>query len=74
MKKKSIFFELPYWEFNLIHHNLDVMHIEKNVYDNIRWTLLGDTKNSKDKLKVRRDLEEMNIRKPLHPKLEGGKN
>lgn len=71
-KKKSIFFELPYWEFNLIHHNLDVMHIEKNVYDNILWTLLGNTKNSKDNLKACRDLEEMNIRKPLHPKLEGG--
>jgi len=22
-KKKSIFFELPYWEFNLLRHNLD---------------------------------------------------
>ncbi|KAI0492078.1 hypothetical protein KFK09_026343 [Dendrobium nobile] len=29
-KKKSIFFELPYWEYNLLPHNLDVMHIEKN--------------------------------------------
>ncbi|KAL0386229.1 UNVERIFIED_CONTAM: hypothetical protein Sradi_3017200 [Sesamum radiatum] len=29
-KKKSIFFELPYWSDNLIRHNLDVMHIEKN--------------------------------------------
>ena len=40
-KKKSIFFELPYWEHNLVRHNLDVMHIEKNVCDNIIWTLLG---------------------------------
>src|SRR3954464_7885586 len=30
-RKKSIFFELPYWKDNLICHNLDVMHIEKNV-------------------------------------------
>ncbi|KAL0395144.1 UNVERIFIED_CONTAM: hypothetical protein Slati_4480600 [Sesamum latifolium] len=29
-KKKSIFFELPYWSDNLIRHNLDVMHIEKD--------------------------------------------
>ncbi|XP_028053479.1 uncharacterized protein LOC114257860 [Camellia sinensis] len=34
-KKKSIFFELSYWKHNLIRHNLDVMHIEKNVCDNV---------------------------------------
>ena len=28
-KKRSIFFELPYWSTLLIRHNLDVMHIEK---------------------------------------------
>ncbi|XP_004515196.1 uncharacterized protein [Cicer arietinum] len=32
-KKKSIFFELPYWKENLMRHNLDMMHIEKNVKD-----------------------------------------
>ncbi|KAL0293325.1 UNVERIFIED_CONTAM: hypothetical protein Sradi_6944600, partial [Sesamum radiatum] len=37
-KKKSIFFELPYWSDNLIRHNLDVMHIEKNK-SNIRLPL-----------------------------------
>ena len=30
-RKKSIFFELPYWKDNLICHSLDLMHIEKNV-------------------------------------------
>ncbi|XP_039115814.1 uncharacterized protein LOC120251341 [Dioscorea cayenensis subsp. rotundata] len=29
-KKRSIFFDLPYWQHNLLRHNLDVMHIEKN--------------------------------------------
>ena len=33
--KKSIFFNLPYWELNKLRHNLDVMHIEKNVFDNL---------------------------------------
>ncbi|XP_050222364.1 uncharacterized protein LOC126672458 [Mercurialis annua] len=33
--KKSIFWDLPHWKTNLIRHNLDVMHIEKNVFDNI---------------------------------------
>ena len=28
-KKKSIFWDLPYWETLRIRHNLDVMHIEK---------------------------------------------
>ncbi|XP_062085629.1 uncharacterized protein LOC133791727 [Humulus lupulus] len=32
-KKKSIFFELEYWELLLVRHNLDVMHVEKNEVD-----------------------------------------
>ncbi|KAA0066295.1 uncharacterized protein E5676_scaffold602G001710 [Cucumis melo var. makuwa] len=33
--KKSIFFDLPYWSRLLLRHKLDVMHIEKNVCDNL---------------------------------------
>ncbi|GJY40921.1 ribonuclease H-like domain-containing protein [Tanacetum coccineum] len=40
-KKKSIFFTLPYRKNLLLRHNLDVMHIEKNVCDNFVGTLLG---------------------------------
>lgn len=73
-KKKSIFFELPYWVNNLIRHCLDVMHIEKNMCDNILNTLLGTTK-SKDSFKARLDMKIMGIRKSLHPKdgLSGSK-
>jgi len=39
-KKKIIFFRLPYWKDNLLRHNLDVMHIEKNVMGNIVGTIL----------------------------------
>ena len=39
-KKKSIFFELEYWKYLHVRHNLDVMHIEKNVCKNIIGTLL----------------------------------
>ena len=39
-KKKSIFWELPYWGDLMIRHNLDVMHIEKNVFDNVYNTVL----------------------------------
>ena len=31
LRKRSIFFELPYWKDNLIRYNLDLIHIEKNV-------------------------------------------
>ncbi|XP_019236072.1 PREDICTED: uncharacterized protein LOC109216379 isoform X1 [Nicotiana attenuata] len=67
-KKKSIFFELDYWKDNMIRHNLDTMHIEKNVFDNIFWTLLNIDGKGKDNLNSRLDLQEMGIRKALHPK------
>ena len=54
-RKRSIFFELPYWEHNLIRHNLDVMHIKKNVCDNILWTILNVDGKRKDNLNARRD-------------------
>ncbi|GKD98576.1 hypothetical protein Tco_1382473, partial [Tanacetum coccineum] len=50
-KKKSVFFNLEYWEHNLLRHNLDVMHIEKNVSDNILGALLdldGKTKDNEN--------------------------
>ncbi|XP_070056200.1 uncharacterized protein [Nicotiana tomentosiformis] len=72
-RKKSIFFKLPYWKNNLIRHNLDVMHIEKNVCDNIIGTLLDMEGKTKDNLNARRDLKEMGIRKNLHPTQRDGK-
>ncbi|XP_019227915.1 PREDICTED: uncharacterized protein LOC109209161 [Nicotiana attenuata] len=66
-KKRSIFFNLPYWKSNLVRHNLDVMHIEKNVCDNLLYTLLDLGKKSKDNLEARLDLKEMKIRPSLWP-------
>ncbi|XP_050895866.1 uncharacterized protein LOC127102549 [Lathyrus oleraceus] len=66
-RKKSIFFDLPYWESNLLRHDLDVMHIEKNVCDNDVYTLLNEIGKSKDNLKAREDLKLMGIRKDLWP-------
>ncbi|XP_072087138.1 uncharacterized protein [Arachis hypogaea] len=71
-KKRSIFFDLPYWENNELHHNLDVMHIEKNVCDNILFAMLNESGKSKDHLKARKDLQLMGIRHDMWP-LEGGK-
>jgi hypothetical protein len=67
-KKKSIFFELQYWKYLPIRHNLDLMHIEKNVCDNIIGTLLNIPGKSKDGLNCRKDLEEMGLRKELAPR------
>jgi len=55
-KKRSIFFELPYWRHLLIRYNLDVMHIEKNICDNILGTLLDIPGKNKDSLNARLDL------------------
>ena len=66
-KKRSIFFELPYWENLFIRHNLDVMHIEKNVCDNIMGALLGVQEKTKDNQNSHLDLQAMGIRQELHP-------
>ncbi|XP_065848265.1 uncharacterized protein [Euphorbia lathyris] len=72
-RKNSIFFELPYWKTLLIRHNLDVMHIEKNVCDNVLGTLMNIEGKTKDTLKSRYDLVNMGIRHELHPVLMGNK-
>ncbi|KAH0705630.1 hypothetical protein KY289_010706 [Solanum tuberosum] len=70
-RKKSIFFDLSYWESNLLRHNLNVMHIEKNVFDNIIYSLLNDKEKSKDHIKARKDLQDMGIRRDLWPDENG---
>ncbi|XP_016452815.2 uncharacterized protein LOC107777332 [Nicotiana tabacum] len=67
-KKKSIFFELPYLQHNSLCHNLDVMHIEKNIVDNVIGTLLDIPGKTKDHVNARYNLKEMGIRKNLQPK------
>ena len=32
-RKRSIFWDFPYWKTNIIRHNLDMMHIEKNIFE-----------------------------------------
>ncbi|XP_060181652.1 uncharacterized protein LOC132611243 [Lycium barbarum] len=65
-KKRSIFWDLPYWKTNLIRHNLDVMHIENNVFDNIFNTLMNVKGKTKDKAKSRVDLKLLCHRPELH--------
>lgn len=70
---KSIFFELEYWSKLKIRHNLDVMHIEKNVCESLVGTILGIEGKSKDTIKARQDLQEMGIRKHLWLTKKGDK-
>ncbi|KAL5579091.1 hypothetical protein UlMin_011533 [Ulmus minor] len=65
-RKKSIFYELPYWAEIELKHNLDVMHIEKNICDSLLGTLMGDPHKSKDTDNARRDLQNLGIRSELH--------
>ncbi|XP_004289296.1 PREDICTED: uncharacterized protein LOC101297488 [Fragaria vesca subsp. vesca] len=62
---KSIFFELPYRSTLRIRHNLDVMHIEKNVCDNVVGTILDIKDKTKDSIKARDDLQKMGLRRHL---------
>ena len=66
-KKKSIFFTLEYWKHLLIRHVLDVMHIEKNVCENIYGTILHQTGKRKDGINARKDLEHFQVRGKLVP-------
>ncbi|XP_039138806.1 uncharacterized protein LOC120276140 [Dioscorea cayenensis subsp. rotundata] len=66
--KRSILFELPYWKTLKLRHNLDVMHIEKNICESILGTLLNIEGKTKDTIIARLDLEDLNIKKELHLK------
>jgi len=71
--KRSIFFDLPYWSSCKLRHSLDVMHIEKNICDNILGTLMSINKKTKDTIKTRKDLERMRIKHNLHLRVEGNR-
>ncbi|KAL1225023.1 hypothetical protein V5N11_002802 [Cardamine amara subsp. amara] len=69
--KESIFWELPYWKDLNLRHNLDVMHIEKNFFDNIMNTLCRVNGKSKDNIMSRMDIEQFCLRPHLHIDTEG---
>lgn len=39
--KRSIFWDLPYWSKLLVRHNLDIMYIEKKVFEDLFYTIMG---------------------------------
>ena len=69
-KKQSIFFKyLLYWKDLETYHNIDLMHVTKNVFDSIIGTLLDMPRKTKDRLKSRTDLVHFELRPELHPEL-----
>ncbi|KAL7612956.1 hypothetical protein Lser_V15G05225 [Lactuca serriola] len=62
-KKRSIFWDFPYWKTNLISHNSDVMHIEKNFFENLFYTIMDVKDKTKDNTKARDDLKDFCNRK-----------
>ena len=66
MWKKSIFWELPYWEVLDVRHAIDVMHLTKNLCVNL-IAFLGVYGKTKDTLEARQELQRMEDRDALHP-------
>ena len=71
--KRSIFWELPYWKTNLLRHNLDVMHIEKNVFENIFNTVMDVKGKTEDNIKARLDITLFCNRKNMELVFDGSR-
>ncbi|XP_058732773.1 uncharacterized protein LOC131604346 [Vicia villosa] len=56
-----------------VRHFLDVMHIEKNVFESVIGTLLNLSGKSKDGINARLDLQSMGLRNELRPVKREGK-
>nr|GEV66541.1 hypothetical protein [Tanacetum cinerariifolium] len=63
--KRSVFWDLPYSHTKLIQHNLDVIYVEKNVFDNIFKIIMDDKDKIKDNRKARQDVKEYYKRQEL---------
>ena len=64
MNKKSILWELPYWEALEVRNAIDVMHMTKNLRLNV-LDFFGIYGQGNDTLEARRDLKEMKQREDL---------
>ncbi|KAK1374820.1 hypothetical protein POM88_031013 [Heracleum sosnowskyi] len=58
-KRRSIFWDLPYWSSLLIRHNLDFMHIEKNCFEQIFNTVCHIKDKTKDTISSREELNDI---------------
>ena len=66
-KKKSIFWDLPYWKVLEVRSAIDVMHVTKNLCVNLLG-FLGVYGKTKDTPEAREDQQRMNEKDGMHPK------
>ncbi|XP_058784274.1 uncharacterized protein LOC131659049 [Vicia villosa] len=66
-KKRSVFFDLPYWSSLEVRHCIDVMHVEKNICDSVIGTLHNIQGKTKDGINARLDLGVMGNKTYLPP-------
>ena len=67
-KKQSCFFKyLSYWKELDTSHAVDCMNLSKNVFESTAGILLDMKTKTKDGLKSRQDLVNLDIRPELHP-------
>ena len=65
-KKKSIFWDLPYWQVLEVRSSIDVMHLTKNLCVNLLG-FMGVYGKPKDTFEARQDLRCLRERDNLHP-------
>ena len=51
----------------MFRHNLDVMHVEKYIFDSVIGTIMNIKDKTKNSLSTHLDLKEMGIQHTLHP-------
>ncbi|KAK1405424.1 DUF4218 domain-containing protein [Heracleum sosnowskyi] len=59
-----IFYELSYWSSYTLRYSIDIMHTEKNVFENIFFTIVNAAK-SKDHRKARSDCKHFDVLRHL---------
>jgi len=63
--------DLEYWKNLKLRHNLDVMHIEKNICESLISTILNILGKTKDTVNARLDLSDLGIKDELQFREEG---
>ena len=64
-KRRATLQDLPYWSAKKLRHNIDVMHLEKNICDSVVGTLMNNPSKTKDSSNARLDCATLKVNKHL---------
>ena len=64
-KRRATLWDLPYWSAKKLRHNIDVMHLEKNICDSVVGTLMNNPSKTKDSSNARLDCATLKVNKHL---------